>query len=674
MGEIDHVVVVMLENRSYDHLLGLLSDDPAYEGVRLGDPRFSNPLDPGDPASERIGVSDDAVFDIGVDPPHSHASVMEQLGRRRHTRGHRLSGEPAMDGFVAAYARKIAGHELGRPVVHWARIAAVAGLLLTGVVMVAALRWSAPLLVGLAAVLVAVEGGVLWAYRRRRALPVRAFGPLFAWPVVAVSGVVLVAAPLPAVMGYWQRVGVLGVPVLATVAAVLLRIRARLHAAPPTDPALARNVMRCLRPDRLPVLATLAREFAVCTRWHCSVPGATWPNRNFVHAGTSDGTVDIEVGFYRDATIFERLTEAGASWHIYRDGMAQVVVFENLLEEPHIRNWYEIRDFARHVAAGTLPRYSFIEPRHDGPRSNSQHPGNNDFDAPPGWRTDFQRGEQLIASIYQTLLANRAVFDRTMLVITYDEHGGFYDHVPPPTRFPAPRDTLGGHPAKSPLPRILGWFVEQPASRFRFRLLGPRVPAVVVSPLIPASPDPTLYDHTAIPATVRRLFAPGTAELSHREARSNTLEHLCSLAEPREDLPDLSSLLLPRPSDAVGRAAESAAVLDGARAPSAAAPRDDDFARKLRALAPQVGRKLAPEAVPADAVSAGVAAPGTASPDLTPPGTASPDLTPPGTASPDLTPPGTAPPEPEPLAVTPDLASQVVSAAAEAARRDARPA
>src|SRR6266545_2989008 len=632
MGEIDHVVVVMLENRSYDHLLGLLSDDPAYEGVRLGDPRFSNPLDPGDPASERIGVSDDAVFDIGVDPPHSHASVMEQLGRRRHTRGHRLSGEPAMDGFVAAYARKIAGHELGRPVVHWARIAAVAGLLLTGVVMVAALRWSAPLLVGLAAVLVAVEGGVLWAYRRRRALPVRAFGPLFAWPVVAVSGVVLVAAPLPAVMGYWQRVGVLGVPVLATVAAVLLRIRARLHAAPPTDPALARNVMRCLRPDRLPVLATLAREFAVCTRWHCSVPGATWPNRNFVHAGTSDGTVDIEVGFYRDATIFERLTEAGASWHIYRDGMAQVMVFENLLEEPHIRNWYEIGDFARHVAAGTLPRYSFIEPRHDGPRSNSQHPGNNDFDAPPGWRTDFQRGEQLIASIYQTLLANRAVFDRTMLVITYDEHGGFYDHVPPPTRFPAPRDTLGGRPAKSP------------ASRFRFRLLGPRVPAVVVSPLIPASPDPTLYDHTAIPATVRRLFAPGTAELSHREARSNTLEHLCSLAEPREDLPDLSSLLLPRPSDAVGRAAESAAVLDGARAPSAAAPRDDDFARKLRALAPQVGRKLAPEAVPADAVSAGVAAP--------------------GTAPPDLTPPGTAPPEPEPLAVTPDLASQVVSAAA----------
>jgi hypothetical protein len=657
MGEIDHVVVVMLENRSYDHLLGLLSDDPAYAGLRPGDARFGNPLDPTDPGSPRVAASDDATFDIGVDPPHSHASVMEQLGRRRRVRGHRWFGQPAMDGFVAAYTRKIAGAELGRPVVHWVRIAGTAALLLAGVALLLALRRAVPLLAGAAVVLAPVEGAVLWAYRRRRALPVRRFGPLFAGPVAAVAAAALISALLDGLAGYWQRFGVLAVLALAAAAAVLVQARARVRAVPPTDPALASNVMRCLRPERLPVLATLARSFTVCTRWHCSVPGATWPNRNFVHAGSSDGTVDIEVGFYRNATIFERLTEAGASWHIYRDGMAQVMVFERLLEEPHIRNWYEIGDFARHVAAGTLPHYSFIEPRHDGPLSNSQHPGNNDFDAPHGWRTDFERGERLIAAVYQALLANRAVFDRTMLVITYDEHGGFYDHVPPPTRFPAPAEALDGHPARSPLPRILGWFVEQPASRFRFRLLGPRVPALVVSPLAPARPDATLYDHTAIPATVRRLFAPGTRELSRREGRSSTLEHLCSLAEPRQDLPDLADLLLPRG--------------DAEPAPGADPPRTDDFARQLRALAAQVQTKLTPAAGP-PAPTPAPAPPGQAA---APPAPSSPAAHPGPLTAASRTGPAPAArtaPAASPYA-TADAASQLVSAAAEAARHDADP-
>src|SRR6266496_544019 len=222
MARIDHVVVVMLENRSFDHLLGLLTDD-----VRPGTDEFSNPLDPTDPDSPRIQVSADASYELGVDPPHSHASVMEQLGRRRRTRGHRVAGVPAMDGFVSAYRRKLAGDELGRPVVHWGRIAAVLLAVLAGAVLLAALRWALPLLVGTAAMLALVEAAVVWAWRRARALPIHSFGALFAWPVAAASWVVLVSAPLSAVAGYWQRVGLLGVPVLATTAAVVLRVRGR---------------------------------------------------------------------------------------------------------------------------------------------------------------------------------------------------------------------------------------------------------------------------------------------------------------------------------------------------------------------------------------------------------------------------------------------------------------
>lgn len=85
------------------------------------------------------------------------------------------------------------------------------------------------------------------------------------------------------------------------------------------------DVMRCLDPKlRCPVLATLALEFAVCQRWFSSVPGETWPNRNFAHAATSDSTVNIELGFYWDPTIFELIAKRGASWHIYFDGPPQV--------------------------------------------------------------------------------------------------------------------------------------------------------------------------------------------------------------------------------------------------------------------------------------------------------------------------------------------------------------
>ena len=341
--------------------------------------------------------------------------------------------------------------------------------------------------------------------------------------------------------------------------------------------------MRCMDPAvRLPALARLATSFAVCTRWHCSVPGSTWPNRTMLHAGTADDTVDNEIRLYGNATIFERLAEAGKSWHVYRDpnGLAQVMAFSKLwVDDTALANWHPMAAFADHVAADALPTYSFIEPCHDGPGSNSQHPGNN---APGRSRTgsDFERGDQLIASIYETLRARPEVFARTALVITYDEHGGLYDHAPPPVDFPAPAP-LGAPRPRSLLRRIIGWFIEQPTSRFAFRLLGPRVPAVVVSPRTPAVCDDTLYDHTAVPATLRQSFAPESAPLSVRERQSSTLEHLWNLAEPRTDLPDLSDLV----------AASSAGTepAEGERV-----ERDDEFARQLRALGELVRDELRP--------------------------------------------------------------------------------
>lgn len=576
MPDIEHVVVLMFENRSFDHMLGLLSDDPAYPGVRAGDARFSNPVDPSDPSKGRVTVTDDATPDLGTDPSHSHASVMEQLGRT-------LTGKPTMDGFVASYARKTTGHESGLPVVRWERIvAAVAGVVVV-LALALALPWAAPLLVAAGVLLAVLLGLVGWAYMRRSILTVRKWGPAFAVPPAAVAGATLVSAVLGRWVGYPVRALVNGELLGVPGALVVRQQRRKISRPPAVHPDVAGQIMRCMKPkEQLPALATLAESFALCTRWHCSVPGATWPNRNFAHAGTSDGTVDIEIGFYSNPTVFHRLTEAGRTWAIYRDpgSLAQVMAFEWLSDEERIGNWRRIDEFADDVAADRLADYCFIEPCHDGRLSNSQHPGNNDAGDRPrhGGLWDFQRGENLLIDVYEALRANPAVFEKTVLVVTYDEHGGLYDHVPPPTDAVAPEPF--GRPRLSWMPRLVGWFVEQPHSAFRFTTLGPRVPAVVVSPRVPRQWDDTCYDHTAIPRTVRKLFAPNTAPLSAREAASPTFDHLASLGTARTDLPDLRPFVRTE-------------AVTGAMAAPPPAPRQDEFTAQLAQLRGLVGAKMA---------------------------------------------------------------------------------
>jgi phospholipase C len=241
-------------------------------------------------------------------------------------------------------------------------------------------------------------------------------------------------------------------------------------------------------------------------------------------------------------------------------------------------NWFPLDAFAEHVAAGDLPAYSFIEPNHRPPLhtldhapvigvpdvSNSQHPGNNLVDDaaydvfpqgfPRGEDTDFARGESLIATIYEALRANPAVFERSVLLITYDEHGGFYDHVPPPAGVPAPGD------APSWMTRLLHAIYRRKATAFDFTMLGPRVPTVVVSPYIPAhTVDAETHDHACVPATLRRLFAPAAEPLTERDrwAAAHPFDACLTLDRPRTELPDLSDYVrAPRPAAAVAPAIE----------------------------------------------------------------------------------------------------------------------
>ena len=204
-------------------------------------------------------------------------------------------------------------------------------------------------------------------------------------------------------------------------------------------------VMSCLTAEQIPVLSTLAREFAVCDRWFSSMPGPTWPNRFFMHAATSGGldrspnareTARSQFGGYRfeNGSIFEALDRGGLAWRVYHDDPLPQVSALSVMDLDTMRSHYRRVDDLRSDLQDEdfAPAYVFIEPNYgllepplgDFMCGNSQHPCD-----------DVTRGDALIKLVYEAV-RNSPHWESSLLVITYDEHGGFYDHVPPPPGVP----------------------------------------------------------------------------------------------------------------------------------------------------------------------------------------------------------------------------------------------
>ena len=266
--------------------------------------------------------------------------------------------------------------------------------------------------------------------------------------------------------------------------------------------------MRCFAPGRLPAFHALAREFAVCDHWFASVPGPTWPNRFFVHCASAGGFVDGNLRVYGMRTIFDSLHEAGQSVAVYFHDFAQALILQRLQVDVFKGFFHEFSTFLDDARAGTLPSYSFIEPRYyDGAeKANDEHPPH-----------DMRLGDQLVARVYEAVRASPA-WESTLLLVLSDEHGGLYDHVPPPRATP-PGDGVSADPP------------------FGFDRLGVRVPALVISPLVPrGTVDHCVYDHASVPATLRKLFGLA-APLTERDAQATTFDGILSLSTARTDTP-----------------------------------------------------------------------------------------------------------------------------------------
>jgi phospholipase C len=311
------------------------------------------------------------------------------------------------------------------------------------------------------------------------------------------------------------------------------------------NPDQLHQIQEAYTPDQLPILNGLAKGYAVSDAWFSSVPTETNPNRAFSLCGTSLGILDDGSIFppyqrYDTKTIWNAFPDK-TTWDIYYhelwdEGQCYVEwTFKQLGHAKAPGNIRPISDFYEKAQKGELSNFTYLEPawgyglgKDDGSGFDCGFlpPGEqgNDYH-PPTW---MGPGEAFVNKVYTALTANSETWKKTLLIITFDEHGGTYDHVDP------------------------GWGAIEPGDGkygpdgFRFNRYGVRVPTLLISPWIPektvfrsSDPDPKIkYDHTSLIATLLkwRGVDPAQAGLGNRVAKAPTFDGVLA-DELRSDVP-----------------------------------------------------------------------------------------------------------------------------------------
>jgi len=411
----DHIVVLMLENRSFDHLFGYLGIG---DGLPTGG--ITNHLDPGKTSSEAFSTRKGGDFvAVGQGPSHSLKQTNEQLFGSTKPTDEVAAKPPTMGGFVASFRTSLA-YDLKRQ---------------------------------------------------------------------------------------------------------------------PTTSEL-QQVMNCFDPVQLPVLSTLAKSFVLCDRWFADVPGPTMPNRAFVHAATSQGytyNADWKPKF-TCKTLYDRINaDSNRTWRVYSHDEDDVHELYPDLDKDASNHVQFEGNFAADVAGDNLASYSFITPAFIG---SPQHPVNS-MHAP----ADVRPAEKLVADVYGALRSSPDVWKKTLLIVVFDEHGGYFDHVPPP-------------PTVSP-DGIAGRLDETYLVPFDFKRLGLRVPAILISPWFKPAVDSTVYSHSTIPGSVIEAFElpGGFLTQRDREAAKLTQKYLVDDGTYvwRTDAPDVVVPVQPQALDDMQR-------------------------------------------------------------------------------------------------------------------------
>jgi phospholipase C len=304
-----------------------------------------------------------------------------------------------------------------------------------------------------------------------------------------------VAKPTPAVAAQTP-------PLNGFVESFRISLQAKFHREPTANEL--QQVMNCFDAVQLPVLSTLAKSFVLCDRWFADVPGPTMPNRAFMHAATSQGytyNADWKPKF-TCKTIYDRIAaKKGLSWRSYSHDSDDILELYPYLPKDATNHVSFEGNFVNDVAGDTLATYSFITPAFfskNGTPINSMH-------AP----ADVRPAEKLVADVYGALRQHPDVWKKTLLIVLFDEHGGYYDHVPPPATV-SPDDIPGQTTPSFLVP-------------FDFKRLGLRVPCLLISPWFEPAVDSTVYSHSSILGSVIQAFGLPGGYLTERDKQANKL-------------------------------------------------------------------------------------------------------------------------------------------------------
>jgi len=279
------------------------------------------------------------------------------------------------------------------------------------------------------------------------------------------------------------------------------------------------RIMGYHKSDHVPVYDALARQFLVCQRWFAAHPGPTFCNRFYTLTGRlnrnsfelfeTDNPQGAEFKPVATRTIFDHLTEHGIPWHYYENRYCFLRLFERYtFDNEAIVDFNDpVKGFIASAQAGTLPSVSFIDPNF----VDEADDGNNDDGAP----SDIRAGQHLIGRIVNAVM-HGPKWNKTLLVITYDEHGGFFDHVNP----------LAYSQKAKPVSGIDHY--------------GVRVPAIVVSPWVdPGAVSNVVFDHTSIAKTIaKRFMSKNPPDMGERVAEANDLSMVLRTS-PRDDIPSV---------------------------------------------------------------------------------------------------------------------------------------
>lgn len=328
----------------------------------------------------------------------------------------------------------------------------------------------------------------------------------------------------------------------------------------------AEQIMQSYSTAQLPIISTLATSFAVSDAWYASVPSQTWPNRGFVQTGSSDGYINNNYMPWNITTIFDVFGAANLSWAVYNDGTLQSLTKTMFLTKyfGNETNFLGISDFqaacaqpATAPANQKLPAFSFVEP-------NFGVIGNDESYHPPH---DVRPGEAFLSTIY-TAIQQSPYRDAILFILLFDEHGGTYDHVEPPSG------------AQPPSPGAVS-----SSENFTFDRFGVRIPAIVISSWVTPgtvfrSDTSVPLDHTSVLATLRDWQGLSSAFASQlpspRIASAPNLAFVLTETTaqswPTLPPPPAAQAVIPEPDDSAPLNSVQQSVLIGASAIAAGRP------------------------------------------------------------------------------------------------------